>query len=164
MSAKNVDAEEVARVNRSGRLHPSQRWKVLGGPFLLALVCLVFAVIELLRVPGGPSGYVYGGVAIIVILAFGAFCVSRLLLLAKGTVTTFTGFTHDVGYGKVPVKPYPILLHASKSRGGNPIHSITFDGRTMHLYGGWYRKFQPEHDNTIVLTPNGKVIVNVIPA
>ncbi|WP_326837633.1 hypothetical protein VSH64_22560 [Amycolatopsis rhabdoformis] len=160
-----TDQEEVVRFNKSGRLHPSQRGRVIDPNFWFAVVAFAFGIYVLVRIPGYDVGYGYAYAAVVVLAmaALAAFCVGRLLVVRRGVITTFTGFTHDVGYGKTPLRPYPILLYASKSRGGHPLRRITFNGRTMQIHADVHSKFRPEHENTIYLTPNGKVIVNVIP-
>ncbi|MFI5610438.1 hypothetical protein [Amycolatopsis sp. NPDC051903] len=92
------------------------------------------------------------------------FCVFRLLVLRRGTLTWFTGYTHDAERHRPLPDRYPILLYAQMSQGQNPHYYARFNGRTYTVYSDMRAKFQAEQDNTVYLTPNGRTIVNVIPA
>jgi hypothetical protein len=164
VSRKTVDPAEVARMNLAGRMHPSQRWKVLGGLFWLSVLVFCFAAAELTQIDYAAGGTGYAVLAGLFMVAALAYCAWRLLVLLKGAVVTFTGFTHDIGYGPKPPTPYPILLHATKSQGGHPLHRMTYDGRNIQIDSRWHAMFRPEHVNTIVLTPNGRTVINVIPS
>ncbi|WP_432845824.1 hypothetical protein ACQPXB_34510 [Amycolatopsis sp. CA-161197] len=166
MSDKNVDQAEVDRFNREGRLHPSQWRNVLEFYFWFAVVLFVAGFYALVRMPGYQQGYgyVFAVPVIVIMLVLLVFCVRRLLFLRKGTITTFTGFTHDAALSRPLPKNYPILLYTIKSQGGNPMHTVAFNGLRRQIDHDVHAKFRPEHENTIYLTPNGKVIVNVIPS
>ncbi|MEU4670932.1 hypothetical protein AB0F91_23835 [Amycolatopsis sp. NPDC023774] len=161
-----ADQAEVDRFNRSGRLHPSQWRNVLESNFWFAVIGLAFGVYALVRIPGYQEGYgfMFAVPVIVIMLLLLAFCIRRLLFLRKGTVTTFTGFTHDAALSRPLPTNYPVLLYTVKSQGGNPMHTVVFNGLKRQIHNDVHAKFRPEHENTIYLTPNGKVIVNVIPS
>jgi hypothetical protein len=163
-----TDHAEVDRFNRDGRLHPSQRWTIINIGFWLVVFMFAIGILALATLPYGTTDITVGAVAIGVGMALCAwYCLYRLSIVRRGIVVTFTGYTHDAEEHRPlpPAERYPILVYTERSRGNNPYYWARFDGlRRPLLPKGLYARVQPDHDNTIVLIPNRKQIVNVIPA
>ncbi|WP_326837632.1 hypothetical protein VSH64_22555 [Amycolatopsis rhabdoformis] len=138
---------------------------ILDFNFWGAVVLLALGIWVLVIIPGYSAGwgFILATPVIVIMGLLIWFCVFRLRVLRRGTLTWFTGFTHDVERHRPLPDRYPILLYTEMSQGYNPHYYVRFDGKRFQVYRDMRAKFQAEHENTIYLTPNGKVIVNVIP-
>jgi hypothetical protein len=171
---------EVELANRQGRLHPSQRKTVLDGTFWVAAVLaaagLVTAVvlpvttIETRFGPGLASASVAAALGpAIPILAlavwFGVVCRRRLADVRDGRLVAITGWTHDFGTQR-PDREYPVVLFTRLSRGLNEQYFLKAGGKEFSLYQGTHlrERIQPERNNTVLVTPRSKLLINVLPA
>ncbi|WP_326837635.1 hypothetical protein VSH64_22570 [Amycolatopsis rhabdoformis] len=163
-----ADPEEVARANREGRLHPSQRRDVINSAFWLVVIVFAFGIWALATLPYGTTDIIVAAVAIGVGMALCAgYCLYRLNIVRRAKVVTFTGFTHDAQDHRPlpPADRYPILVYTQRSRGNNPYYWAAFDGlRRPLLPKSLYEQLKPDQENTLVLIPNRKQVINVIPA
>ncbi|MEU4670933.1 hypothetical protein AB0F91_23840 [Amycolatopsis sp. NPDC023774] len=162
-----VNQPEVDRLNLEGRLHPAQSRQIINAGFWLVLIVFAIGILALATLPYGTTDTIVAAVAIGVGMALCAwYCLYRLSIVRRGKVVTFTGYTHDAEEHR-PLPPpdrYPILLYTQRSRGNNPYYWARFDGlRRPLLPKDLYARAQPDQENTIVLIPNRKQIINVIP-
>jgi hypothetical protein len=161
-----VDQFEVDRTNFAGRLHPSQRGKVLNN--LWIGVFMVAAGVVILAIAPKDSGaifFVYM-LPVIVMLAFGVvMCVRRLLDVSQGKLVPFTGWTHDGGArrGRKDMPQYPIVRYTSLTRGGNTLYNVRVGDRGFGVKKELYARIQPERNNTAFLSPRTKQLINVAP-
>ncbi|WIX83416.1 hypothetical protein QRX50_22990 [Amycolatopsis carbonis] len=163
-----ADQAEVDRFTRDGRLHPAQRWAVINIVFWLVVIVFAIGILALATLPYGTIDITVAAVAIGVGLALCAgYCLYRLSIVRRGKVVTFTGYTHDAEEHRPlpPAERYPILVYTERSRGNNPYYWARFDGlRRPLLPDALHARVQPDQENTIVLIPNRKQIINVIPS
>ncbi|MEV0066462.1 MULTISPECIES: hypothetical protein [unclassified Amycolatopsis] len=163
-----VDQSEVDRFNREGRLHPAQNRQIINIIFWLVVMTFAIGILALATLPYGTTDIIVAAVAIGVGMALCAwYCLYRLNIVRRGKVVTFTGYTHDAQDHRPlpPTDRYPILIYTQRSRGNNPYYWAAFDGlRRPLLPASLYAQIRPDQENTLVLIPNRKQIVNVIPS
>ena len=158
----------VEETNRSGRLHPSQRGKILDGNFWTAAVLAVAGIVGVVMLAGyGGSASLTTAVLVLVLVAWFAFvCLRRLREVRDGRLVAITGWTHDFGkvHGKVPQRgQYPIYLYTIMERIW--FTYLVAEDRKFRLDDPALReRIQPERTNTVLLTPRSKLLVNVIPS
>lgn len=162
-----ADQAEVDRLNREGRLHPTQRWKIIDFGFWLVVFMFVIGVLALATLPYGTTAITVAAVAIGVgMAACAGYCLYRLTIVWRGKVVTFTGYTHDAEAHRPlpPPEQFPIVVYSEHIRAGWN-YWVRFDGlRRLMIPGGLHPRVRPDQENTIVLIPNRKQIVNVIPS
>ncbi|SEP45554.1 hypothetical protein [Amycolatopsis saalfeldensis] len=183
---------DVELANRNGRLHPSQRWKILDLNFWAAAVLVVAGIVGMVALAVKAVGdvgdanqlnEVTGKTTIspvfmlipdllLMVLAlaltgwFAFVCRRRLAEVRDGRLVVVTGWTHD--FGKVSVRPtapeqYPIYLYSMMKR-------IWFTYLVVN--GHSYRiddmklqgRLQGERTNIVLSTPRTKILINVLPA
>jgi len=155
----------VEEANRSGRLHPSQRGKVLDGNFWTAAVLAVAGIAAAVFLAGyGGSAALTTAVPILALVAWFAFvCLRRLAEVRDGRLVAITGWTHDCGKER-PAQEYPIELRETRNRGA-VWHYLHAGGQTYRVDDrALWARIQPERTNTVLMTPRSKLLVNVIPA
>ncbi|QRP48389.1 hypothetical protein [Amycolatopsis sp. FDAARGOS 1241] len=159
-----TDPEEVAHVNSSRRLHPSPWGKILN--FWFAVVLLALGIWVLTIIPGYSQGwgFILAAPVIVIMALLIWFCVFRLHVLRPGTLTWFTGYAHDIDRHRPLPDQYPVLLYTVMSQGNHAHYYVRFNGKRFAIFGDMHAKFRPEQENTIYLAPNGRTIVNVVPA
>ena len=183
-----VDEPDVELANRNGRLHPTQRGKVLDGNFWVPALLVVAGIASLVFLPikaiadakeassihnefPSVSGSSTAGtvlptlglmVPIVALVAWFAFvCWRRLSEVRDGHLVEITGWTHDYGRNR-PTGQYPIELHTAFHRGRQ--YYLTAYGRTYVLTDRKLReRIQPERNNAVLITPRSKILINVIP-
>ncbi|MEW2503644.1 hypothetical protein AB0878_24540 [Amycolatopsis sp. NPDC047767] len=167
-----VSPAEVAAANLAGRLHPSQRHRVLDFAFWLSLTVGVLTTVFCVVVPTttdvfeGPNRAAsFGALPFLVVLAVVclAFCARRYRDLHKPLVVV-TGWTHD--FGRSPITDaYPIGLRfeAGTTRTMQRCE-VRVGGKTYNTDLETWEKIKPERNNTLCLYPKTKLIINVIPA
>jgi len=161
-----VDQFEVDRANFAGRLHPSQRGKVLDN--LWIGVFLVVAGVVILAIAPKDSGAMFFAymLPVIVMLGFGLWMsVRRLLDVSQGKLVPFTGWTQDGGVhrGRQGPQEYPIVVYTSLSRGANTVYNVRVGGQVFRIKKELYTRIQPGRNNTAFLTPHTKQLINVAP-
>jgi hypothetical protein len=160
-----IEQAEVELANRNGRLHPSQRGKLLDFNFWTAAVLAVAGLVAVVLVAATGAGA--AAVPILALTAWFAFvCGRRLAEARSGRLLVVTGWTHDFGrvHGKRPERgQYPIYLYEIMERmwftylvAGD--HSFRLDDRELRA------RIQAERTNAVYLTPRTKLLVNVLPA
>jgi hypothetical protein len=177
---------EVELANRNGRLHPSQRGKILDFNFWAAaglvvagiagLVALVVKAVgdanQLNGVTGKSPVVMLIPDLLLMVLAlaltgwFGFACRRRLAEVRDGRLVVVTGWTHD--FGKVSSKPrapeqYPIYLYSIMERIRFTYlvangHSYRLDDLKLQ------ERIQSERTNIVLSTPRTKILINVLPA
>ena len=185
---------EVGLANRNGRLHPSQRGKILDFNFWAATVLVVAGIVglaflvvkavadvgeanQLNEVTGkttfSPVLMLVPDLLLMVLALaltgwFAFVCRRRLAEVRDGRLVVVTGWTHDFGEvsGKRPAPgQYPY-----------PIYLYTIYERILFTYlvvnGHSYRlddadlrnRVQGERTNIVLSTPRTKILINVLPA
>lgn len=158
---------EVELANRGGRLHPSQRGKLLDLNFwaaaVLGLAVLVAAVA--LALAAETAGEVLGTVVPLLAIAgwFAYVCGRRLADVSSGRLVAITGWTHDFDTART-TDEYPIGLHHSPA-GFKSVEtfSLRAGGRTYPLERALRGRIRPDQVNTVLVTPRSKLLVNVLP-
>jgi hypothetical protein len=188
-----AEQAEVELANRNGRLHPSQRGKILDANFWVPAVLVVAGIVGLVALPikaivdarelsgfrsafpkasaSSTAGTVLPTIALMIpllaVVAWFAFvCWRRLSEVRDGRLVMVTGWTHDFGkvHGKAPAKgQYPIYLYTIMQR-------IWFT--YLVVYDREYRlddrklreRIQGERNNIVLTTPRSKILINVLPA
>jgi hypothetical protein len=163
-----VNQDEVDRANFAGRLHPSQRGKVLDGAFWAGAFLIVAAVGVLAIAPKGAGAVFFVYLSpVILLLAFGLWlCARRLLDLFQGKLVLFTGWTHDDGrhVGRQHTAQYPIVVYTTRSNGGTTHYNVRVGDRTFGMIDKKLNsRIQAERNNTVFMTPRTKQLVNVAP-
>jgi hypothetical protein len=162
-----VNQEEVDRANFAGRLHPSQRGKVLHnlwvGIFMVAAGIFVLAIAPKSI---GAVFFVYLS-PVIVMLAFGLWmCARRFSDLFGGKLVLFTGWTHADGphRGRWKLPDYPIVTYTTRTNGGTTQYNVRIGDRGFGTIDkNLYARIQPERNNTAFMTPRTKQLINVAP-
>ncbi|WP_329064717.1 hypothetical protein [Amycolatopsis sp. NBC_01480] len=137
---------EVDLANRNGRLHPSQRGKILDFNFWAAAVLVVAGI---------------AGLVALVVKAVGDVGDANRL-------NDVTGWTHDFGEvsGKRPAPgqyPYPIYLYTIYER--IRFTYLVVNGHSYRLDDADLRnRVQGERTNIVLSTPRTKILINVLPA
>jgi hypothetical protein len=157
----------VDRANFAGRLHPSQRGKVLNNLWL-GLFLVVAGVFVLAIAPHGlGASFVLYMSPVILMLAFGLWmCIGRFLELFQGKLVAFTGWAHDDGLhrGRQPMPEYPIVRYTTRTNGGTIQYNLRVGDRGFSMIDReLYARIQPERNNTAFLTPRTKRLINVAP-
>jgi hypothetical protein len=156
---------EVELANRNGRLHPSQRGKLLDFNFWTAAVLAVAGLVAVVVLVA--AGGAVAAVPILVPAAWFAFvCWRRLAEVRGGRLVVVTGWTHDFGkvHGKRPERGrYPIYLYTIMERVWFTYlvvddHGYRLDDRELRA------RIQAERTNAVYLTPRTKLLINVLPA
>ncbi|GLY39437.1 hypothetical protein Amsp01_054610 [Amycolatopsis sp. NBRC 101858] len=162
-----IEQAEVELANRHGRLHPSQRGKLLDLNFWVAAVLVVagLVVAVLLAAVAETAAEVLGTlVPILAITAWFAFvCRRRLADVRSGQLVATTGWTHDFGRQR-PEGDYPIALSTRLSQGYNEHFYLKAGGRTYPLERKLRERIRPEQVNTVLIAPRSKLLINVLPA
>jgi hypothetical protein len=183
---------EVEPANRNGRLHPSQRGKILDFNFWMAVVMVVVGVAGVAGVVVKAVGdfrfaqqisrlnesiglapvsavmpTVLNGIlmlfALAVVVWFGIVCRRRWSEVRDGRLVVVTDWTHD--FGKV---------HAVPPTGQYPLSLYRKMARVWFTYlvvhGHTYRldpdledRVLGERVNTVVSTPRSNILINVLP-
>jgi hypothetical protein len=180
-----ADQDEVIRANLSGRVHPSQRWAVLGSDFWLSLVVLLACVgvvvyawkdnhdinvmsehNEFIKPVSFLNDLPYLIPVFLVIAWFLRVCIRRIVELVRGQLVVIGGFTHDVGDRRktASLPQCPLVLYTNYSRGNNPYYAVMVGGKGHALDRDMRAKIRPEHNNTAFLTPITKRLINVAPS
>ncbi|MEU5265834.1 hypothetical protein [Amycolatopsis sp. NPDC021455] len=160
-----IERAEVELANRNGRLHPSQRGKLLDFNFWTAAVLVIagLAAAGFLAATGGALA----AVPILALVAWFAFvCGRRLAEVGSGRLLVVTGWTHDFGkvHGKRPDRgQYPIYLYTIMERIW--FTYLVVHDRSYRLDDNALRaRIQAERINAVYLTPRTKTLINVLPA
>jgi hypothetical protein len=176
----SVEQADVEVANRNGRLHPSQRGKVLDFNFWAAAVLVVAGIVVSVIIPvrsistgfGTKAtlwdvGAVLGTVIPILALAawFAFVCWRRLADVREGRLLTITGWTHDFGRQR-RTEDYPIMLYTRLSQGSNEQYFLKAGGKEHRIYAAakLRERIQADRNNTVYLTPRTKLLINVLPA
>ncbi len=161
-----VDQAEVEQANRDGRLHPSQRGKILDFNFWAAAVLVVAGIGVLVIAPRdlGIGSYLVFMSPVLALVAWFAFVsVRRLGEVRDGRLVAITGWTHDYGEERAAGQ-FPIELRETHNR-GVVWHYLHAGGRTYRVDDrSLWARIQPERNNTVLVTPRSKLLINVIPA
>lgn len=160
-----TEQAEVELANRNGRLHPSQRRKLLDFNFWTAAV-LVIAGVVLAGLAVADSAAA-AALPILAVTAWFAFvCGRRLAEAGSGRLVVVTGWTHDFGkvHGKRPDRgQYPIYLYTVMERMW--FTYLVVEDRSFRLDDRELRaRIQAERTNAVYLTPRTKTLINVLPA
>ncbi|WIX83415.1 hypothetical protein QRX50_22985 [Amycolatopsis carbonis] len=161
-----ADQAEVDRFNREGRLHPSQRWSIIDIAFWLVVFMFVIGVLALATLHYGATTITVAAVAIGVGMAACAwYCLYRLSIVWRGKVVLFSGYTHNAAdhLPRPPPERYPIVVRSGHIRAGWN-YWADFDSLRRPILRGLHKRVRPDQENTIVLIPNRKQIINVIRA
>jgi hypothetical protein len=185
-------AAEVEPANRNGRLHPSQRGKILDFNFWVAAVLVVAGIAGLAALVVKAVGDVGDAnqlndvtgkttsspvltlipdlLLMVLALAltgwFAFICRRRLAEVRDGRLVVVTGWTHD--FGKVSVKPtapgqYPIYLYSVMER--VRFTYLVVNGHSYRLDDAELRnRVLGERTNIVLSTPRTKILINVLPA
>ncbi|VVJ20663.1 Uncharacterised protein [Amycolatopsis camponoti] len=160
-----TEQAEVELANRNGRLHPSQRRKLLDFNFWAAVVLVLAGLwTAALAITDGVAAAL---VPILAATAWFAFvCGRRLSEVGSGRLVVITGWTHDFGkvHGKRPERgQYPIYLYTIMERIW--FTYLVVQDRSFRLDDRALReRIQPERTNAVYLTPRTKTLINVLPA
>jgi hypothetical protein len=157
------DRPEVELANRDGRLHPAQRGALLDLNFWVAAALVVAGLVATvgLAVAGAPVA----AVPLLAITGWFAFvCWRRLADAFGGRLVAVTGWTHDFDTARL-TDEYPIGLHRSPE-GFKSLESFSLraGGRTYPLERKLRERIQPGRNNTVLVAPRSKLLVNVLPA
>lgn len=154
----------VEEANRSGRLHPSQRGKVLDGNFWTAAVLAVAGIVgAIVLASSGGAGLATAVPVLALVVWFAFVCLRRLAEVRDGRLVAITGWTHDCGREQAG-QEYPIELRETRNRGA-VWHYLHAGGQTYRVDDrALWARIQPERTNTVLMTPRSKLLVNVIPA
>ncbi|GAB3163533.1 hypothetical protein GCM10027258_84020 [Amycolatopsis stemonae] len=162
-----IEQAEVELANRHGRLHPSQRGKLLDFTFWVAAVLVVagLVVAVLVSAAAETAAEVLGTlVPILAITAWFAFvCWRRLADVRSGQLVATTGWTHDFGRQR-PGDDHPIALSTRLSQGYNEHYYLKTGGRTYPLERKLRERIRPDRVNTVLIAPRSKLLINVLPA
>jgi hypothetical protein len=182
---------DVELANRNGRLHPSQRGKILDLNFWAAAVLVVAGIVGLVALVVKAVGDVgdanqlneftgkttFSPVVMLIpdlllmVLAlaltgwFGFVCRRRLAEVRDGRLVVVTGWTHD--FGKVSSKPrapeqYPIYLYSIMER--IRFTYLVANGHSYRLDDLKLQdRIQGERTNIVLSTPRTKILINVLP-
>ena len=162
------DRPEVELANRNGRLHPAQRGALLDLNFWVAaaLVIAGLVVTVSLALVAETAGEVLGTVVpLLAITGWFAFvCWRRLADAFGGRLVAVTGWTHDFDSARL-TDEYPIGLHRSPE-GFKSLESFSLraGGRTYPLERQLRGRIRPDRNNTVLITPRSKLLINVLPA
>lgn len=154
----------VEEANRTGRLHPSQRGKVLDGNFWTAAVLAAVGIVAAITLAGFGGAALFTAILVLALTAWFAFvCWRRLAEVRAGTLVAITGWTHDCGRDRAAGQ-FPIELRETRNRGA-VWHYLHAGGQTYRVDDrALWARIQPERTNTVLMTPRSKLLVNVIPA
>jgi hypothetical protein len=157
------DRPEVELANRDGRLHPAQRGALLDLNFWVAAALVVAGLVATvgLAVAGAPVA----AVPLLAITGWFTFvCWRRLADAFGGRLVAVTGWTHDFDTARL-TDEYPIGLHRSPE-GFKSLESFSLraGGRTYPLERKLRERIQPGRNNTVLVAPRSKLLVNVLPA
>ncbi|MEV7037924.1 hypothetical protein [Amycolatopsis sp. NPDC051061] len=163
-----IEQAEVELANRTGRLHPSQRGKLLDLNFwvaaVLALAVLVAAVG--IGLVAETAGEVLGTVVPLLAIAgwFAYVCWRRLADAGSGRLVAITGWTHDFDSART-TDEYPIGLHRSPE-GFKSLESFSLraGGRTYPVERKLRERIRPDRVNTVLIAPRSRLLINVLPA
>ena len=172
-----AEQAEVELANKQGRLHPSQRKLVLDLNFWLPVLLAIAGIVALVVIPvGALAGTAGTGVSaagalgpmvpILALVVWFAFVSGRRLAdVRDGRLVAITGWTHDFGRQR-PDREYPVMLFTRLSRGMNEYYFLKAGGKEFPLYRGTHlrERIQPERNNTVLVTPRSKILINVLPA
>jgi len=179
-----AEQAEVELANRQGRLHPSQRGKVLDSSFwlaaILAVAGVVAGVVAAAVIPVTTIDTRFGSrlasssvvaalgtaIPILALAAWFAFvCGRRLADVRDGRLVAITGWTHDFGRQR-PDREYPIMLYTRLSKGMNEHYFLKAGGKEFRIYlvMKLRERIQAERANTVYTTPRSKLLINVLPA
>jgi hypothetical protein len=162
-----IEQAEVELANRHGRLHPSQRGKLLDLNFWVAAVLVVAGLVGavMLAAVAETAAEVLGTIVpILAITAWFAFvCWRRLADVRSGQLVATTGWTHDFGRQR-PEGDYPIALSTRLSQGYNEHYYLRAGGRIQPVERKLRERIQPDRTNTVYTTPRSKLLINVLPA
>ncbi|WP_372666709.1 hypothetical protein [Amycolatopsis kentuckyensis] len=162
------DRPEVELANRTGRLHPSQRGKLLDLTFWFAAVAGLAALVATVGIAlvAETAGEVLGTVVpLLAITGWFAFvCWRRLADAFGGQLAAVTGWTHDFDSARL-TDEYPIGLHRSPE-GFKSLESFSLraGGRTYPLERKLRERIRPDRVNTVLIAPRSKLLINVLPA
>lgn len=160
-----TERAEVELANRNGRLHPSQRGKLLDFNFWAAAVLVLAGpALTALAIADGAAA---AAVPILAVTAWFAFvCGRRLAEVGSGRLVVVTGWTHDFGkvHGKRPERgQYPIYLYTIMERIW--FTYLVVQDRSFRLDDRELRaRIQADRTNAVYLTPRTKLLINVLPA
>ncbi|WP_328611732.1 hypothetical protein OG943_22310 [Amycolatopsis sp. NBC_00345] len=182
---------EVELANRNGRLHPSQRGKILDFNFWVAAVLVVAGIVGLVALVVKATGdvgdanqlnevtgkttfspvvmLIPGLLLMVLALAltgwFAFVCRRRLAEVRDGRLVAVTGWTHDLGEvsGKHPAPgQYPIYLYSIMER--IRFTYLLVNGQRYRLDDAKLRnRIRGERTNIVLSTPRTKILVNVLP-
>ncbi|RSM34433.1 hypothetical protein DMA12_48330 [Amycolatopsis balhimycina DSM 5908] len=165
-----AEQAEVELANKQGRLHPSQRKLVLDLNFWLPALLVVAGIVVLVVIPvaapAGTAGALGPMVPILALVVWFAFVSGRRLAdVRDGQLVAVTGWTHDFGRAR-PDRDYPIMLYTRLSRGANEQYFLKAGGKEFRVYQLMHlrERIQPERNNTVLMTPRSKLLINVLPA
>ena len=174
-----AEQAEVELVNRQGRLHPSQRGKVLDSSFWLAAIVAIAGLVTAVVIPATTIDTRFGtalasssvtaalstAIPLLILAAWFAFvCWRRLADLRAGRLVVMTGWTRDFGRQR-PDPDCPIALSTRLSKGMNEHFYLKAGGKEFQLYSKELRaRIQAERTNAVYLTPRTKLLINVLPA
>ncbi|MEC3977224.1 hypothetical protein [Amycolatopsis sp. H20-H5] len=180
-----ANQDEVNRANLSGRVHPSQRFAVLGWDFWPSLVIVLACswVVgyaykraqdinmlsehnEFIKPVSVFDDLLYLIPVLLPIAWFLRVCIRRIVEVSRGRLDVIGGRTHDVGdRRKTPVLPQcPLVLYTTYSRGNNPYYHLQAGGKSHAVDRDMHAKIKPEGNNTAFVTPITKRLINVAPS
>ncbi|WP_328611731.1 hypothetical protein OG943_22305 [Amycolatopsis sp. NBC_00345] len=167
-----VSPAEVAAANLAGRLHPSQRGKVLDVVFWTLLIVGVAMVLLAVILPlttdvfsGAKSGQSLAAMPFVVLLAVLCLflCWRRYRDLHRPLIL-ITGWTHDFGKASC-TDEYPIgMRFESQGIMTAERRELRAGGKTYLPTREMWALIQPNRNNTLCILPRSKLLVNVIPS
>ncbi|MGW5743076.1 hypothetical protein [Amycolatopsis sp. NPDC003861] len=162
------DRPEVEPANRTGRLHPAQRGTLLDLTFWMTAAVAVAGLVVTVGIAlvAETAGEVLGTVVpLLAITGWFAFvCWRRLADAFGGRLVAVTGWTHDFDSARL-TDEYPIGLHRSPE-GFKSLESFSLraGGRTYPLERKLRERIEPGRNNTVLIAPRSKLLINVLPA
>ncbi|GAA3560572.1 hypothetical protein GCM10022222_50420 [Amycolatopsis ultiminotia] len=164
-----ADPAEVAAANLAGRLHPSQRPMLIGWWFWARLaVAGVFAVLLIVLplttgvLDSEHRGQTLGAApfAVLLIVACVVSCVRSYQNLSR-PLQVITGWTHNFEKDGMS-HAYPICVRHYFARVSH--WEMVAGGKSYDISKSTFERLQPDRNNTVVLIPRSKVVVNIFPA
>jgi hypothetical protein len=162
-----INQYELDQENFAGRLHRSQRRRVIAGiiPGLLVLIGgLVVIVLAVVTVPDASPASLLYLIPVFAAVAFGLWIVGRRVLeLGAGRVTAFSGWTgQEISIYDSETRSHPDYgKRALADVGRGTTYSFKIDEREFRVDRELYERIQPECNNTAFLMPRTKRVVNV---
>lgn len=164
-----IDQFEVDRTNLAGRLHPSQRSRVVGGALPGGILMTVVALAILVLIfAAGPFEAVFLAylIPVYALLAGGLWLVVRRARdLAGGTVVAYTGWTGQEVPLRGVIADRSVQTYGKKvfrGAGNSVFYRVQVGDRIFQVDERLYARTQPNCTNTVFLTSNTHRVLNIV--